>query len=210
MSKKILITAGPTREPIDPVRYISNYSTGVFGYAIAKAFQKEGFAVCIISGPVGLMSPEGVEVIRVETTEEMKRAVLARIRNTDCLLMAAAVADFKPVQKSDQKIKKKEKLTIELEKTSDILAELAGKTGCIKVGFALETQNSAVNGKNKLKNKDLDLIIINSKNDDNDPFGQGKKKYMVMTREGEVETFSNMDKSEMAGKIVEKVGKMLK
>ena len=210
MAKKILITAGPTREPIDPVRYISNYSTGTFGYAIAKAFRDKNFSVCLISGPVELISPEGIEVIKIETADEMKEAVLARLSDIDCVVMTAAVADFKPIQKSNQKIKKKEKLTIDFEKTPDILAELVGKTKCIKVGFALETQDPGKHGKIKLKNKDLDLIIINLKNKDNDPFGQGKKNYMVMNRKGEVTSFSNIDKSEMAGKIVEKVREILK
>ena len=215
MSKKILITAGPTREQIDEkpilsdfnsVRYISNYSTGTFAYLIAEEAKNKGYEVCLVTGPVTLVPPNGVKVVQVETAEEMKSEVFARVDHSDCLVMAAAVADYKPKQKSGQKIKKKGHLILELEKNPDILSELGANSDFIKIGFALETTDPEENGKKKLKEKDLDLIIVNTKTSINDPFGGGKKNYIVMSRRGAVEVFDGVDKAAMAGNIVAKIG----
>jgi phosphopantothenoylcysteine decarboxylase/phosphopantothenate--cysteine ligase len=158
----VLLTAGPTREPIDPVRYIGNRSSGRMGYALAEAALRRGARVVLVSGPTALQAPGAAEVVAVETAEEMRQAVLSRLGDVTILIKAAAVADYKPKQRSQQKIKRKGALSLELEPTSDILAEVASKRSSqIVVGFAAETENVLENARRKLASKSLDAIVVN-------------------------------------------------
>jgi phosphopantothenoylcysteine decarboxylase/phosphopantothenate--cysteine ligase len=158
----VLITAGPTREPIDPVRYIGNRSSGRMGYALAEAALRRGARVVLVTGPTALNAPGAAEVVAVETAEEMRQAVLSRMGEATIIIKAAAVADYKPKQRSQQKIKRRGALSLELEPTSDILAEVAAKRGSqIVVGFAAETENALENARRKLASKSLDAIVVN-------------------------------------------------
>jgi phosphopantothenoylcysteine decarboxylase/phosphopantothenate--cysteine ligase len=158
----VLITAGPTREPIDPVRYIGNRSSGRMGYALAEAALRRGARVVLVSGPTALRAPGAAEVVAVETAEEMRQAVLSRMNDATIVIKAAAVADYKPNQRSPQKIKRRGALSLELEPTSDILAEVAAKRSSqIVVGFAAETENALENARRKLASKSLDAIVVN-------------------------------------------------
>ncbi|MFI4913295.1 MAG: phosphopantothenoylcysteine decarboxylase [Sedimentisphaeraceae bacterium JB056] len=161
---RILVTAGGTREYIDPVRFISNASTGKMGYAIAQAALEAGHDVTLISAPVSLAVPQGADVIDVITSEDMFEAVKANINNFDCLIMAAAVSDYRPKISSDKKIKKEQaELTIELEPTTDILKWVGEhKRKQIIVGFALEDTNLLENAQSKMTAKKMDMIVANS------------------------------------------------
>ncbi len=205
--RKILVTAGPTIEPLDPIRYISNHSTGTMGYEIAGECARRGFDVCLISGPVHLSPPSGVEVVKVTTAREMRDRVLERVGESDCLIMAAAVCDFRPGKVERQKIKKRGELRLRLVKNPDILLEVGQREGLVKVGFALETENPVENGKNKLRAKDLDMIIINTKSEGADPFGPGEKRYMLMDRGGNIREFKDVMKRQMARVIIGEVEK---
>jgi phosphopantothenoylcysteine decarboxylase/phosphopantothenate--cysteine ligase len=183
MIKKILVAAGPTREKIDPVRFISNYSTGTFGYAIAREAKRRGLDVTLVSGPTALKAPDGVRFVPVESSLDMRKAVLERFKKADCVIMSAAVADWRPVYSAKKKIKKTQKKTIELVENPDILAQLgARKNGRVAVGFALETENLEKNALKKLKDKNLDLIVANRLGKDSDLFGD--KKIDVVTGPG--------------------------
>ena len=155
--KKVVVTAGPTVEPIDPVRFFSNFSTGEMGYQIAKACCDAGFETCLITGPVNVTPPRGVKLVRVNTAREMRTSVLREIKGATCLIMAAAVCDFRPEKVSAAKIKKTGSLTLRLVKNPDILSDVGQRKGLIKIGFALETDRAAANAAGKLKAKKLDL-----------------------------------------------------
>ncbi len=162
--KKILISAGPTREPLDPVRFISNRSSGKMGYALARAARRRGAEVVLVSGPVSLAPPPGVKVIFVETAEEMAREMLSRASWAEVIIMAAAVADYRPLKISKSKIKKeRQEMEIRLSKTKDILAELGKnkRPGQIVIGFAAETENLLPRASQKLKQKAIDIIVAN-------------------------------------------------
>lgn len=168
-NRRVLINAGPTHEPIDPVRYIGNRSTGTMGYALAETAARLGAQVCIVSGPVNLPVPKDVEVIHVETAAEMYNETIERFPHAHISIFAAAVSDFRPKDSATEKIKKQnDLLSIELEKTADILK----KAGTLKskkqllVGFALETENALENAKKKLEEKNCDLIVLNSLRDE--------------------------------------------
>jgi phosphopantothenoylcysteine decarboxylase / phosphopantothenate---cysteine ligase len=201
----ILITAGPTREKIDPVRYISNHSTGVMGYRLAEEAVIAGYDVILISGPVALSDPGVREYILVETADEMKEEVNKRIFTVDCLIMAAAVSDYKPKEIKEKKIKKSDSLTLELIKTPDILADLLQSEELVKVGFALETDNLVENATKKLADKHLDMIVANGHSEQNDPFGEGNKEYTLIDKENRVRTFKDIDKKEIAGIILKAI-----
>jgi len=163
--KTLLITAGRTEEPLDPVRFISNRSSGKMGYALARAATERGARVILVTGPSSVPPPEGVEVCRVRTAEEMRKTVLSRFPRTDALVMVAAVADFRPKQVSREKLKKKDGgLTLSLEETPDILSLAAKKRkpGQRIVGFALETEDCMANARRKLREKELDLVALNA------------------------------------------------
>jgi phosphopantothenoylcysteine decarboxylase/phosphopantothenate--cysteine ligase len=162
--RRVVITAGPTREPIDPIRFVSNRSSGAMGYALAAAARDAGAAVTLISGPTALTPPPAVALVPVETAIQMRDAVQAACANADILIMNAAVADFRPEQAAEQKIKKQgnaEGLTLALVPNPDILGELAERQDILKVGFAAETQDMLKNAEGKLARKKLHMIIAN-------------------------------------------------
>ena len=190
----ILISAGPTYESIDPVRFIGNHSSGKMGFALANEAQKRGANVELVSGPVNLETPENVIRTNVKSAQEMKKEITDRFKNIDVLIMSAAVADYKPVKEYDNKIKKQEgELNIVLEKTPDILKDLAKiKKKQVVVGFALETENELENARQKMKRKNLDAIILNSLSDNGAGFGYDTNKITLITpsenREFELKT----------------------
>ena len=203
-NKKVLITAGPTHEPIDPVRFIGNRSTGKMGYAIAEAAASLGAQVTLISGPVSLPPPRNVEVIQVQTAAEMYKETVDRFENTDIGILSAAVADFRPLTSASEKIKKADaKMHIELEETQDILKELGRpKINQVLVGFALETENALQNAKGKLEAKNCDMIVLNSLRDEGAGFGHDTNKVTFVMHNKNIE-LELKDKSEVAIDIFE-------
>ena len=201
--KKILVSAGPTYEFIDPVRFIGNHSSGKMGFAIAKEAASRGASVTLITGPVHLTTPEQVYRKDVVSAEEMKNAILHYFDDSDVLIMAAAVADYKPKVVSDEKIKKKNaKLSLELVKTDDILKEIVkNKKQQFVVGFALETNNEQENAKQKLVHKNLDAIVLNSLNDTGAGFGHDTNKVTIITANEET-TYTLKSKKEVAVDIL--------
>src|SRR6267378_3254041 len=207
--RKVLVTAGPTVEDIDPVRYISNRSSGKMGYALAAAARNRGAQVVLVSGPTELQFPN---TIRVRTTDEMRRAVLDNASDADVVIKAAAPLDFRPKSIAVQKIKKKDAdFTLELEPTKDILKEL-GKTknGKILVGFAAETENHVQNGLKKLKAKDLDLIVVNPVNGPDSAFDSDMNHATIIDVSGQTEDIPLVSKHVMADKILDRVVQLLK
>lgn len=207
--RKVLVTAGPTVEDIDPVRYISNRSSGKMGYAIAQAARNRGANVVLVSGPTGLEFPNA---IRVRSTEEMRQAVLANSLDADVVVKAAAPLDFRPKSVAEQKIKKKNAgLTIELEPTADILKELGSrKNGMVLVGFAAETENHIVNGLEKLKSKNLDLIVVNPVSGPESAFDSDMNHATIIDKSGHAEEIPPTTKLAMADKILDRVVQLLK
>lgn len=188
-NKKVLITAGPTLEPIDPVRFISNHSSGKMGYRLAEEAKRLGASVCIISGPSNeILSETNIDLIRVSTSQQMEEAVMSRYNNYDIVIMAAAISDYKPKEYSHKKIKKESKasqdFSIKLKKTNDILFNLGKlKKKQLLIGFALENKNEIKNAKKKLKEKNLDMIILNSLNDEGAAFGHDTNKITIIDNE---------------------------
>jgi phosphopantothenoylcysteine decarboxylase/phosphopantothenate--cysteine ligase len=207
--RKVLVTAGPTVEDIDPVRYISNRSSGKMGYAIAQAARDRGANVVLISGPTELQFSD---VIRVRTTEEMRRAVLANEADADVVIKAAAPLDFKPKAVAAQKIKKTgTELTLNLEPTTDILKELGqSKNGKVLVGFAAETENHLQNGLQKLKAKNLDLIVVNPASGPDSAFDSDMNHAILIDASGRTEEIPLVTKRIMADKILDRVVQLLK
>ena len=201
--KKILVSAGPTYEFIDPVRFIGNHSSGKMGFAIAEEAASRGASVTLITGPVHLTTPEQVYRKDVVSAEEMKNAILHYFDDSDVLIMAAAVADYKPKVVSDEKIKKKNaELSLELVKTDDILKEIVkNKKQQFVVGFALETNNEQENAKQKLVHKNLDAIVLNSLNDTGAGFGHDTNKVTIITANEET-TYALKSKKEVAVDIL--------
>lgn len=206
--KKILITAGPTYEAIDPVRFIGNHSSGKMGYDIALAAANEGAEVTLVSGPTNLKAEhELVKVVNITSAEDMYNACHAHFKNVDIVVAAAAVADYRPKIVAQQKIKKAdENLTIELEKTKDVLASLGQeKENQFLVGFALETENELEHAKQKIKKKNLDLIVLNSLNDEGAGFGKPTNKVTFINKNFEVEPAELKTKEEVAKDIISKI-----
>ena len=204
----ILVTAGPTREAIDPVRYISSPSSGKMGYSIAEAAKRRGAKVILISGPVSLMPPAGVELVRVITAEEMFNAVINRLQEVDVVVMAAAVSDFKPAVVVNSKIKKENAggMTLNLVKTQDILSEILEKKGKqFIVGFAAETEDMVANAKKKLDSKQLDMIVANDVCREGAGFEVDTNIVTVIDRWGETVEYPVMTKAAVADKILDHV-----
>lgn len=202
--KKILVTAGPTHEAIDPVRFIGNHSSGKMGYAIAHVLQKMGAEVTLISGPTHEQVPDGVKLIKITSAQELLDACLANFDNADITVMSAAVADYRPKVVADQKIKKKsDSLSIELEKTRDILKTLGTRKTDkqILIGFALETQNEIENAEGKLVSKNLDFIVLNSLQDQGAGFAGDQNKITIINRTGEHYHFELKAKVDVAKDI---------
>jgi len=210
--KKILITAGPTFEAIDPVRFIGNHSSGKMGYALAEVAANLGAQVTLISGPVSLsIAHSFIKIINVTSASEMYEETHNYFKECDIAILSAAVADFSPIEKSTQKIKKKEEtLTIELKKTKDILASLGKvKEGKYLVGFALETENELENAKTKLKKKNLDLIVLNSLNDKGAGFKTDTNKVTLISKDNKVLPFQVKPKKEVATDILQYIIKQI-
>ncbi|MCK5526640.1 MAG: bifunctional phosphopantothenoylcysteine decarboxylase/phosphopantothenate--cysteine ligase CoaBC [Candidatus Latescibacteria bacterium] len=209
--KKILITASRTEEDVDPVRFLTNRCTGKMGYALARVAQRRGAQVVLVSGPTHLSPPENVEWVRVRTAEQMRRAVIERFETCDALVMAAAVANFRPQVFSDQKIKKGGKAwALKLERTADILSELAPvKRDKVMVGFAVETENPITHAREKLQKKNLDFIVINNPLVEGAAFGTDTNVVTMLDRKGGTEELPKMSKHKVAEKIMERVESLI-
>lgn len=198
-----LVTAGPTREAIDPVRYISNRSSGKMGYAVAEAARGRGAKVILISGPTSLTPPRGVDCTNVTTTEEMCDAVMKRLAEATVVIMAAAVSDFKTAEKAESKIKKGKEMIIKLVKTPDILEEIRRKRGKqFIVGFAAETEDLVRNAKEKLASKHLDMIVANNVNLPGAGFEKDTNIVTVIDRQGGITEYPVMSKPDVADTIL--------
>ena len=209
---KFLVTAGPTREPLDPVRYLSNRSSGKMGYALAEAARRAGHEVVLISGPTDLPIPAGVTYRRIETAEEMRKAVKAFILDRDCAVFAAAVADYRPAKMAYQKIKKSaDVMTLELERTPDILGSMRalGYGGAL-VGFAAETEDLLVNARSKLVKKGCDLIVANDVSKIGIGFDVDHNAVTLVYADGREEDIPKMPKRELAEKLIGVCEKLVK
>jgi len=210
--KRVVVTAGPTEEPIDPVRFISNPSSGKMGYAVARAAAARGAEVILISGPTALPAPYGVKIRRVRTVDEMAEAVFEESDAADVIVKVAAVSDYRPVTIADQKIKKNsDTLVLELTKTMDILAELGRrkKPGQILAGFAAETEDLEKNALKKLNAKNLDLIAGNLIGEADSGFGVDTNKIRLFFRDGSNEDLKVMDKTTAAHVLLDRIARLM-
>jgi phosphopantothenoylcysteine decarboxylase/phosphopantothenate--cysteine ligase len=205
--ERILVTAGPTQEPFDPVRFISNHSSGKMGYALAVTARRRGATVTLISGPTALAVPQGVEFVSVITAVEMRDAVLERLEEATVVIKAAAVADYRPAVRERQKIKKREgHMNIRLERNPDIISEIARRKGDrIVVGFAMESEHLIEHARTKLVEKGMDFIVANDVTEPGAGFRGDTNIVRLLDREGEVEAFPLMDKRDVAGVILDRV-----
>jgi phosphopantothenoylcysteine decarboxylase/phosphopantothenate--cysteine ligase len=200
---RFLITAGPTREPIDPIRYLSNRSSGKMGYAIAEAAIDTGHEVILISGPVEVARPRGVAVIPVSTSDQLFDAVMQQTRNCDILVMCAAVADYKPVAVFTRKIKKRDaKLSLELIPTRDILASLPKNRNYMVVGFAAETENVETNAQKKLLKKNCDVVVANDVSRLDSGMESDENEVEIFCRDAENKKISRASKKIVASELV--------
>lgn len=217
---RLLITAGPTREPVDPVRFISNYSTGTLGYTMAQLARRRGHQVTLISGPTQLSSPAGVRRINVETAGEMEQALTRAFHAADALIMGAAVADFRPIRVATQKIKRSgvsgslRLWELELIENPDIVAGAARhrKPHQVIVGFALETERLLANARAKLKSKDLDAIVataLSPRGKGRGPFGSDPVEGAILDRNGRTRSFTRLSKPRLAARILATVESLL-
>lgn len=210
--KKVLVTAGPTYEKIDPVRFVGNYSSGKMGYAIASEFASRGAEVVLVSGPTSLSVPAGVRRVSVESACEMLNACEAEFDSCDIAVMSAAVADYAPCVPHDKKIKREheETLTIEMKRNPDIAAALGERKGSrVLVGFALESNDEKKNAMSKLRRKNLDFIVLNSLNDKGACFMTDSNKVTIISAEGDMTEYPLKPKTEVARDIVDAVVKGL-
>ena len=205
--KKVLVTAGPTQEKLDPVRYISNHSTGKMGYAIARAAVRRGADVTLVSGKVELSPPMGVKVVPVVSAADMAQAVKAAAPEQDIIIKAAAVADYRPRQAADEKLKKKdENLALELERTEDILAWLGAhrREGQILCGFSMETEHLLENSRAKLEKKKIDMIVANHLKQEGAGFGTDTNVVTLLSKEG-MEELPLLSKEEVASRLLDRL-----
>jgi len=211
--RHVVVTAGPTREPLDPVRFLGNRSSGRMGYAIAAAAWRRGARVTLISGPSPLPVPAGAATVPVETAREMRDAVAGALVDADVLVMAAAVADFRPARPAAQKVKKRDGTVAELplEATDDILLVTREQRppGCLVVGFALETETAVANAREKLEKKDLDFIVVNDATESGAGFEVDTNRVVILARSGEVSELPLLTKYEVADEIMDRVGNTL-
>lgn len=215
--KKIVVTAGGTQEPIDPVRVIGNRSSGKQGFAIAQASLDQGAEVTLITAPVSLISPIGVKIIQVKTADEMAASVFSESSDADLLIMAAAVADYKPSQQANSKIKKEQGglETVKLERTVDILREIARAKENkeigpkVVIGFAAETENLHENAKSKLVSKNLDMIVANDVSREDRGIGSDKNQVTLIWKDGQSRELTVMDKSDISDELVQEAAKLL-
>jgi phosphopantothenoylcysteine decarboxylase/phosphopantothenate--cysteine ligase len=208
--KKVLVTAGPTRELLDPVRHLTNPSSGKMGYALARAAKWRGAEVTLVSGPSFLAPPQGVSLVRVTTAQEMYKTVTEQFTQMDAVVMAAAVSDYRPKKRAEAKIKKiKASESLELEKTEDILLRLGElKQGQILVGFAAETEDLLENAKAKLRQKNLDFIVANDLTAANAGFGSDTNEVTILWPGGQVENLPSKSKEVIAMEIWDRVERL--
>lgn len=206
----VLITAGPTQEPLDPVRYITNRSSGKMGYALADAARRRGARVTLVSGPVQIDPPQGVDLVRVRTAREMREAVLAALPASNIIIKAAAVADYHVAQVPTQKTKKTSaRLTLDLDPTPDILAEVGQKKdGRLLIGFAAETQNLLAEGRRKLSAKNCDMVVANLVSQEGIGFESDQNEVVLLLRTGETIEVPRASKREVADRIFDQILKL--
>ena len=203
----VLVTAGPTQEPVDPVRYITNHSTGKMGYAIARVCMRRGANVTLVSGPSMLEPPQFIDFVPVTTAKEMFNQVTERSAGQDIIIKAAAVADYRPKNISSEKVKKKDgEMALEMERTDDILAWLGShkRPGQFLCGFSMETENVLENSREKLKKKNVDMIAANSLKTEGAGFGGDTNVITIITEDGEA-SLDKMTKEEAASKILDQI-----
>jgi phosphopantothenoylcysteine decarboxylase / phosphopantothenate---cysteine ligase len=208
---QVLVSAGPTHEDLDPVRYVTNRSTGKMGYAVAKMARRRGAAVCLVSGPSALASPQGVERVLVRSALEMLQALTTRFPQTDALIMSAAVSDYRPAGFAEHKIKRgQEEMLVKLTHNPDILKSLGGlKTRQVMVGFAAETQDILHHAQQKLQRKHLDLIVANDVSAPDSGFAVDTNQVTLIHRSGETESLPLLSKEEVADRILDRVAALL-
>ncbi len=208
----VLVTAGPTREPLDPVRFLSNRSSGKMGYAIAEAAAARGARVILVSGPTALPPPQGVDVVEVETAQQMHDAVLAKLSSATVVIKAAAVADYRPKQVAGRKLKKDEAVPeVTLESTPDILAEVGKRKGRrILVGFAAETEDLVENARKKLQRKNLDLMVVNDVSQPGAGFDSDTNVVKILDAQGGVQDLPLQSKRSVANRILDRVVSLMK
>ena len=207
--RRVVVTAGGTREPLDPVRFISNYSTGKMGYALAEAARDRGAEVTLVSTVSALPLPYGVRLVAVETVGEMRHAVLAACQPGDALIMAAAVSDYRPAQRDDRKVKKgPERKSIELERNADFLLEVPDSV--LKVGFAAETHDLIANAKTKLREKRLDLIAANDVTKPGSGFAVDTNQVTIIDRSGAAEELPLLSKYDAAQRLLDRIAALLR
>lgn len=202
----VLITAGGTREALDPVRFLGNRSSGKMGYALAEAAQSRGARVVLVSAPTALRPPANCEVVSVTTTAQMRDAVLSRIDEASIVIKAAAVADYRPIREAEQKMKRTGPLTLQLEPTEDILAEVVSRrrTGQLIIGFAAETENAVVHGRDKLLRKGADAIVLNDVSREGVGFDSDRNAVTFLTRQTALD-LPEMSKRDLADRILEEI-----
>jgi phosphopantothenoylcysteine decarboxylase/phosphopantothenate--cysteine ligase len=206
----LLVTAGPTRERIDPVRYLTNRSSGRMGYALAEAALRRGARVLLVSGPTELKPPGAAEVTWVESAEEMREAALGHLPQSTIVIMTAAVSDYRPKHQAPQKIKRKGPMILELEPTTDILAELARrKRAQIVVGFAAETENALENARQKLVSKSLDAIVVNDVSHEGVGFDSDRNAVTIITGHDVIDV-PETTKWEVAQRVLDQVVRLRK
>jgi phosphopantothenoylcysteine decarboxylase/phosphopantothenate--cysteine ligase len=206
----VLITAGPTREKIDPVRYLTNRSSGRMGYALAEAALRRGARLLLVSGPTTVTAPGAAEITRVETAEEMRQAVLSLLPEASIVIKTAAVSDYRPRVAASQKIKRSGPVSLELEPTPDILAEVARQKGSrIIVGFAAETENALENARKKLSSKGVDAIVVNDVSQEGIGFDSDRNAVTIIT-EDEVVDVPETTKWEVAQRVLDQIVKLRK
>ncbi|MBI4215785.1 MAG: bifunctional phosphopantothenoylcysteine decarboxylase/phosphopantothenate--cysteine ligase CoaBC [Chloroflexi bacterium] len=207
--RRVLVSAGPTQEPFDPVRHITNPSSGKMGYAVAEAARDRGARVTLVTGPVALADPVGVEMVKVRTALQMREAVLRAAQSAEAVIMTAAVSDYRPSKIAAQKIKKGgERLTIEMVKNPDIIAETQGNF--VKVGFAAESQDLIANAREKLVSKNLDLVAANDITAADAGFAVDTNRIILLDREGQADPWPLLTKEEVAERLLDRVLALLK
>ena len=208
--KSVVVTAGGTQEPLDPVRHIGNRSSGKMGYAIAEAARDRGAVVTLVSTQTALRAPYGVELVRADTAEEMRKEVAARAPDVDILVMAAAIADFRPLTEAEHKIKKSGGgLTLELTQTADVLAEASGER-LVKVGFAAESRDLEANAREKMLRKGVDLMVANNITDEGSGFGSDTNRVVIIDRDGEKEELPLLPKADVAHIVLDRAAEIEK
>jgi phosphopantothenoylcysteine decarboxylase/phosphopantothenate--cysteine ligase len=206
--RRIVVTAGGTQEPLDPVRCLTNRSSGKMGYALAEAARDRGAKVVLVSAPVALTKPVGIDIVAADTAQDMYEAVKKTVVKSDALIMAAAVSDYRPKRVSKEKIKRERaaSMKLELERTPDILMEVKGKF--LRVGFAAESENLVPNAKKKLEKKRLDLVVANDITVKGSGIGADSNQVVIIDRKGKVEKLPLLPKREVADRILDKVAQL--